>query len=1460
MALEASIVERLQELRKWQIIQEERLLKQQQEQRELLSIEQERMYEALGISMKDVIVDESIIDQMSVSKVKDHVETLKDNGKVDIEINEIPQETPNINTQRIITSKNDSPTPGDSEGELNMQLNVPNVCLKAFDADLTPSDSTNYKHLPQYKLQVENDYQQIDETPKRFSRNNFERSIEEMEPLAINKSLTKSVLIDEIPVPSPKMDFKTLLEEKLRDAEAMNVNDTSTPKNQIKRPFLRKGEGLARFRPNSALNKVKKPVRSRNSSRFSNSPCNNKSQKINTKNFVAKPKVNSDNNKKKVNEVSRRSTGGIPSVAQQKLVLSNVALPKKLIRNSRSLPPSIPVSISPSNPNESTEKYVSNDESNPSDLDSSKLETKMFEILEEKAENSSFCSTSSAVVAFMQQSTPLKLRNIRKNLVSQKQVKNRTEDQIDDEVLNEIVHTLESNKLQSSPTIQIRETYAQKNIITSKWESNSIANDNMPQTSTKNSQQSIKQIIQPINHKSNSHYRNNSTAVRINYPKINLDVSNSSSIVDIHSLCESDYLDDRPSNALDNNCKDTIDKTETNVSMHVRFAEYNEYKTIGLTDTSTLSIDSHSAAVHENEKDWSDHSECEESSDSETLPSQEDIINQQRFLNDASELKNPSIDQYNSRVTTNVIMNEEALTARECNDDTENSDTNSIDQSTEDEQSEFNDSEGTYYDEDTTISEIQEAMTKVLNNSDSNVDKLTINPENSSVQQQQQQQQPQQQQQLPVTNDTIFKSDLLKNRLLELEREIDIFRKENVALSLQRQKIQDEHRQLQREFKEKEVNLERERNQMNTRFQEEKKRLAREKSALENRLRDAREKSIQSKQERQEIQMLNEQLNELKDDIVEKESRWQALQARQRSQIRVLQMENSKLKLEIERLQSTKRVNGKLKRPSTISNTKAIHQINKQLDGKRGGNNSNSIPDEELETAKITRKRNPQLSPVSTSTNQSPSSTADTEKAFVYNSIPAQKSSVKPTEESVLKKRQLYETLLKDAAPVYQQRNYDESPIILEKNNDELDEIPSSYKTKRDIVLKTKPARVENEFASARQTTDAVFQYQNKLTHNNDDSEQQNAVKISDEKRERISPTRLNDDLESQQLIRGSYQQFVRDVITPRQEENNLISNNSHSNTTNNSRNSPNIKNSYSQLNYSSDRIKSRIDQVQSPPASVMKNKQNEIIDSSVIKMGNEKVEQKKRNYENDRMKFICRSDSELTPRSEHQNPLPRPPDSMTPRPDQIQLSQISDLPTPKKFTSSSSPSAINNFREIKHPDGHTEYWYPNGNVKRIYPDRNITKMIYYNGDVRETTSDGCIKYFYAATKTWHTTYPDGFEIIEFPDGQQERRTKDGVVEVSFPDGSVRLMQPDGIEKWALPDGTIAETFPNGEKILSLPNGQREIHTNDHKRREYPDGTVKFVYPDGTQETRYSNGRVRIKDKEGNLVMDSYQT
>ena len=40
------------------------------------------------------------------------------------------------------------------------------------------------------------------------------------------------------------------------------------------------------------------------------------------------------------------------------------------------------------------------------------------------------------------------------------------------------------------------------------------------------------------------------------------------------------------------------------------------------------------------------------------------------------------------------------------------------------------------------------------------------------------------------------------------------------------------------------------------------------------------------------------------------------------------------------------------------------------------------------------------------------------------------------------------------------------------------------------------------------------------------------------------------------------------------------------------------------------------------------------------------------------------------------------------------------------------------------------------------------------------------------------------------------------------------------------------------------------------QRREYPDGTTKTVFPNGRQETLYSSGRFRVKDKDGNVIVD----
>lgn len=70
--------------------------------------------------------------------------------------------------------------------------------------------------------------------------------------------------------------------------------------------------------------------------------------------------------------------------------------------------------------------------------------------------------------------------------------------------------------------------------------------------------------------------------------------------------------------------------------------------------------------------------------------------------------------------------------------------------------------------------------------------------------------------------------------------------------------------------------------------------------------------------------------------------------------------------------------------------------------------------------------------------------------------------------------------------------------------------------------------------------------------------------------------------------------------------------------------------------------------------------------------------------------------------------------------------------------------------REIVLDDGRKEILYSNGNLKKISVDGKNVKVIYYNGDVKESREDS-ERYYFAKTKTYHTTYKTGLEIIEFP-------------------------------------------------------------------------------------------------------------
>ncbi|CAG0912733.1 unnamed protein product [Notodromas monacha] len=168
--------------------------------------------------------------------------------------------------------------------------------------------------------------------------------------------------------------------------------------------------------------------------------------------------------------------------------------------------------------------------------------------------------------------------------------------------------------------------------------------------------------------------------------------------------------------------------------------------------------------------------------------------------------------------------------------------------------------------------------------------------------------------------------------------------------------------------------------------------------------------------------------------------------------------------------------------------------------------------------------------------------------------------------------------------------------------------------------------------------------------------------------------------------------------------------------------------------------------------------------------------------------------------------------------------------------------------------DGSKEVLFPNGNRQKISADGKSSKVIYYNGDVKETFSDGTVEYFFGKSLTWQTVRPDGSKLIELASGEVQEHKTNGDVEITRTDGVQLVLKKNGSKVETRPNGTRIETGRNGERTISQPNGERLIFALDHRRKVFPDGTEKIEYNDGRQETRYSNGWLRIRDSSGKLV------
>ncbi|XP_077392525.1 centrosomal P4.1-associated protein isoform X2 [Festucalex cinctus] len=154
-----------------------------------------------------------------------------------------------------------------------------------------------------------------------------------------------------------------------------------------------------------------------------------------------------------------------------------------------------------------------------------------------------------------------------------------------------------------------------------------------------------------------------------------------------------------------------------------------------------------------------------------------------------------------------------------------------------------------------------------------------------------------------VDNKTVqpVQSTQLRERMAELEIEIERFKKENAALA----KLLQENKKNQDNLRKERLAWKQQRDEQQAQFEEykteETRKLQRERKLFEKHASAAR--AMPDKKEREEIQTLKQQLSSLQEDLKKKESRWSATHSRLRQQIDSLGQEKNELRDEVRMLE-----------------------------------------------------------------------------------------------------------------------------------------------------------------------------------------------------------------------------------------------------------------------------------------------------------------------------------------------------------------------------------------------------------------------------------------------------------------------------------------------------------------------------------------------------------------------------
>ncbi|KAM3862186.1 centrosomal P4.1-associated protein [Diretmus argenteus] len=141
----------------------------------------------------------------------------------------------------------------------------------------------------------------------------------------------------------------------------------------------------------------------------------------------------------------------------------------------------------------------------------------------------------------------------------------------------------------------------------------------------------------------------------------------------------------------------------------------------------------------------------------------------------------------------------------------------------------------------------------------------------------------------------------LRERLVELEIEIERFKKENAALARLRQENEKNQETLRKQHLEFEQMKAEELSRFEEYKKEEGRKLQKERKVFEKHALAAR--AMPDKKEREEIQALKQQLSSLQEELRRRESRWSSTHSRLRQQMDAVSQENSALRDEVRTLE-----------------------------------------------------------------------------------------------------------------------------------------------------------------------------------------------------------------------------------------------------------------------------------------------------------------------------------------------------------------------------------------------------------------------------------------------------------------------------------------------------------------------------------------------------------------------------